>query len=139
MTDYKLPKGSTTDWAWIPRRDHSDYTFQIASGMSASAVANMCAGLIGYDFHLDKIGVSLKNPPGSGKTVTVTVSNGTATMTVEITGDTAVGACSTTNHFDYNSSEEDLEVAVTTTSGTTVGTCTVFLAYTHIYDLVDPE
>lgn len=105
-----------------------DLHHDIAGGEDADMQFAIKAGTLDFDLHVDKLYVSLENAPGDGKTVTVTVSNGVKTMTVEITGTSTYGS-TTTNNFDYNRLTQDLEVALSATGGTAAGCATAIVQY----------
>jgi len=100
----------------------------IAGGEDKDMQFDISPNTLDFDLHVDQLYVSLENAPGDGKTVTITCSNGTDTMTVAITG-TAISGHSTTNNFDYNHITQHLEVALSATGGTAAGCVTVVIQY----------
>ena len=131
-TDLLRPKGSALAWTWekVYRKGH--VTLSIAGGESAAHVYDVAAGILPIDLHIDIIGVTLENPPGTDKTVTVTVSDGTAVMTVEIAGDTDTSGFTLTNNFDLDVSEKTLSIALTATGGTAAGSCSILTIYHEV-------
>ncbi len=130
-THKKRPDGSSTSWTWEDAERAIAFHHDIAGGEAADFVANMAAGAMSQDIHIDKVVVSLENAPTAGKTVTVTCGNGTSTITATV-ADTAVGGSSTTNHFDLDVSAETLTIAISSTAGTAAGCCTIFVFYHDI-------
>jgi len=131
-TDLLRPKGSALDWTWEPIYKKGHVTCTIAGGESAAHVYDVAAGILPTDLHIDKIGVSLENYPGADKTVSVTISDGTTTMTVDISGTEVKAGSTTTNNFDLDVSEKDFLIAITATGGTTAGSCSVIIIYHEV-------
>jgi len=117
---------------WAEHHKKLFVSFTIAGGESAAHVHAIAAGMLPHDLHMDKVGVVLETAAGSGKTVSVTVSDGTTTMTVEVAGDTATTGSTTTNHFDLDVSAKTLTIAITTTGGTAAGCCSVTVIYHEV-------
>lgn len=88
----------------------------LAAGVTDKYVQLMPAGTFGQDMHVDKVVVSVDVAPSAGKTVTVTVSDGTNTMTVTIADD-ATSGFTTTNNFDLDVSAESLTLNYSQTAG----------------------
>lgn len=130
-THKKRPDGDPTNWSWENAERAIAFHHDIAGGEASDFVANIAAGAMAQDIHIDKVVVSLENAPGSEKTVTVTCGNGTSTITATVTG-TDVGGSSTTNHFDFDVSAETVTIAISATAGVAAGCVTIFIFYHDI-------
>ena len=129
------PQGGSTSWSWDDLSRCCVFTYSVAGGESADHVSDIQAGFLTDDMRIDKVGVSLENAPGADKTVTVTVSDGTTTMTAEVSGETDKFASSTTNAFDLDVSAKTLSVQLTSTAGAAAGTATIWVTYHTIANL----
>ena len=127
-TDKKRPDGVKTNWTWVNAERIVALHHDVAGGEASDVQFQLRAGDLSQDIHIDKLIVSLENAPGTDKTVTVAVSDGVTTMTVEVTG-TATSGTTTTNNFDLDVSGKDLTVALSATAGTAAGCCTIVLVY----------
>lgn len=105
-----------------------DLHHDIAGGEDRDMQFDISPNTLDFDLHVDKLYVSLENAPGTGKTVTITCSNGTSTMTVEVTGSSLYGN-TITNNFDYNRLTQHLEVTLSATGGTAAGCATIVVQY----------
>jgi len=127
----KRPDGSATSWTWANAERAIAFHHDVAGGESGDMVADMKAGAMSQDIHIDKVVVSLENAPGADKTVTVACGNGTSTISVAVATAATYGS-STTNHFDLDVSAEDLTIAISATAGVAAGCCTIFVFYHDI-------
>jgi hypothetical protein len=108
----------------VPREDRIFFTHDIAAGMSSHPIADITAGVFPKDHHVDKLAIELENAPGSGKTVTVTVSDEDTTMTVNVSGDDKVGS-TTDNNYDWVVATKKLQSRCSTSGGTAAGAMSV--------------
>lgn len=131
MADDQKPDGTPQSWQWGQNTDRFFFTHEISSGMTDHEIAKIAAGHLADDIHIDKIAFSLEAAPGAGKTVTVAVSDGTTTMTVNVT-EAAIEGSSTTNNFDLDVSGKVLTVQCTTSGGTATGALTVLVIFHKI-------
>lgn len=131
--DLLRPRGSKNAWTWETIVKKALVTFQIAGGEASAHVHSIVAGALLNDIHIDKVSVSLENAPGGAgsKAVTVTVSDGETTMTVTVT-DPATDGSTTTNNFDLDVSEKPLTTAMSSTSATATGCCSVTITYHEV-------
>lgn len=91
-------------------------------GVTNVYIKSIPAGTLEHDLRFSKVVLSLDEAPGSGKSVSVTLSNGTDNMTVTISNDDKVGL--NEDAFDLDVSEDDLTITYSQTAGglTTKGT-----------------
>ena len=129
---HEMPKGSKNLWDWSVPEHLMIFTFPVAGGEAADMEGILRAGGLTQDVHIDKLVVSLENAPGAGKTITVTLDNGTSTMTVAV-ADAAVYGTTTTNNFDLDVSAEDLTLRMSSDGGIAAGLVTVWVVYKHTH------
>jgi len=129
--DKRRPDGIPTDWSWEIADRIAFASHEISGGESGEMVYIIRAGTLHTDIHIDRLALSLENAPGGGKTVSVTVSNGIDTMTVNVSGSDVAGY-TTTNNFDLDASVQDLTVTLDSDAGAASGTATIFLLYHDI-------
>lgn len=103
--------------------------FDLIGGATDVYIETIPSGEMTEDLHVDKVIVSIDQPAGAGKTVTVEISDGTNTMTVEITGDTDVKGSTTTNNFDLDVSAESLTLHYSQTAGGAATAGTIICLY----------
>lgn len=106
--------------------------FDLIGGATDVYIQTFPSGEFTQDMHVDKIIVSIDQPAGAGKTVTVEVSDGTNTMTVTITGDTDVVGSTTTNNFDLDVSAESLTLHYSQTAGGAAVAGTIICVHHYI-------
>lgn len=125
--DKTQPKGTKNAWTWqsVPR----DWTLtdEVEAALTNHIIAYHEAGAHEIDEHIDKVEVSLENPPGDGRTVTVEATDGVATMTVAISGAADTFGSTTTNNFDWDVSAQDLTIKFTTSAGTAAGRLFIYI------------
>lgn len=103
--------------------------FALIGGATDVFIETIPSGEMTQDLHVDKVIVSIDQPAGAGKTVTVEISDGTNTMTVTITGDTDVKGSTTTNNFDLDVSAESLTIHYSQTAGGAATAGTIICLY----------
>ena len=91
---------------------HVDFT----AGATNVELAAIPAGLHGQDAHYYMLMCSVGTAPGGGKFVNVTISDGTNTMTVSISG-TETNDSTTVGAFDLDVSAEDFTIIYSQTAG----------------------
>jgi len=131
MTDDNKPDGTPQSWTWGQNKAHILFTHDVTAGMSAHQIVKVVAGLFPDDVHMDKLAIILENAPGDGRTVTVTISDGTTTMTVNVV-DAEISGSTTTNNFDWDVSATDATMDCSTSGGTAAGAMTVVVFFHKI-------
>lgn len=129
---HDIAKGSKNDWDWSVPEHVLTFTFPVAGGEAGDMEANLRAGGLTQDLHIDKLIVSLENAPGGIKTITVTLDNGVSTMTVVVSAAEVYGT-TTTNNFDLDVSTQDLTLLMSSDGGILAGLVTVWVIYRHIH------
>ena len=119
--DVLKPKGTKNAWTWENIERNVDVSDEVTAGASNHVFFYVAATAHSEDEHVDQLEVSLENPIGVDKTLTVTLTNGVSTMTVNITGDTDVFGKTTTNNFDWDVSAQPITMKFTSTAGSTTG------------------
>lgn len=107
-----------------PSGDRLFFTHDITAGMSNHPIADITAGVFPKNHHIDKLAIELETAPGGGKTVTVTVSDGVTTMTVDVSGGDKVGS-TTVNNYDWDVATKKLQSRCSTSGGTGAGAMSV--------------
>lgn len=126
-TEILKPEGNKNAWDWGTVDRDKTLTDEVEAGLTDHIIYYMAATAHEQDEYVEQVELSLENPPGGGKSVVVTVSNGVSTMTCTIEGDTDVFCKTTTNAFEWDVSAQDLTVKFTTTAGTTVGRLSIHI------------
>ncbi len=88
----------------------------MTAGVTDVQISSIPAGTHSQDRHYAKIHISVDTAPGADKTVSVTLTDGTDSLTVSITGAETSGA-STTDAFDLDVSAETLTLQYSQTAG----------------------
>lgn len=88
----------------------------LASGVTDVEISSIPSGTHGQDRHYAKLHVSVETAPGADKFVNVTLTDGTNSLTVSITG-ADKSETSTTTAFDLDVSAETLTLKYSQTAG----------------------
>lgn len=100
----------------------------LSAGVTDIVIETIPAGVLDQDFHVFKIAAAVDTAPGTDKTVAVSVTNGTSTMTVSIT-DAATTGSTTENAFDVDVSAESFSLKYSQTAGGASTRATVVIMY----------
>ena len=88
----------------------------LEEGVTDHSITSIPSGIHTQDQHFAMIMISADTAPGGGKTVSFSITDGTSTMTVSITGAETFGS-STANAFDLDVSAETLTMTYSQTGG----------------------
>lgn len=91
-------------------------------------IESIPAGALEQDFHVYKLVVSVDEPPGSGKTFSMSFSNGVSEMTVTLVDEETSGS-TTENAFDVDVSAQACSLKYSQDVGADVCKATVLIMY----------
>lgn len=105
--------------------------FTMEQGVTDITIETVPAGELTQDNHFAKVIAALDQAPGAGKTVTITITDGTNTMTVTIS-DTDTTGSTTTGAYDWDVSATSFVLKYSQTAGGLATKATVAISYHYI-------
>lgn len=105
--------------------------FTLIAGSTDITIESIPAGVLEQDFHVYKVAAAVDTAPGDGHAVSVSVSNGTDTMTVDI-ADTATDGSTTTGAFDVDVSAQPFTLKYTEDAGSSSKKATCLVMYYYV-------